>query len=40
MDESRVFHVHGRGIAMTTSVLELEYIGSGNKVVVTVPLQS
>ncbi|MCK5573336.1 MAG: response regulator [Bacteroidetes bacterium] len=40
MDESRVFHVHGRGIAMTTSVLELEYIGSGNRVVVTVPLQS
>jgi len=38
MDEARVFHVHGRGIAMTGSVLHLEYIGTGNKVCVTIPL--
>ncbi|MGB2957604.1 MAG: response regulator [Bacteroidota bacterium] len=39
MDEARVFHIHGRGIAMTKSVLELEYIGDGNKVCVTIPLR-
>jgi CheY-like chemotaxis protein len=39
MDEARVFHVHGRGIAMTSSVLNLEYLGNGNKVRVTIPLK-
>jgi DNA-binding response OmpR family regulator len=38
MDEARVFHVHGRGIAMTKSVLDIEYIGSGSTVRVTIPL--
>ncbi len=36
-DEARVFDNHGRGIAMTRSALGLEYVGPGNKVIVTVP---
>jgi CheY-like chemotaxis protein/anti-sigma regulatory factor (Ser/Thr protein kinase) len=37
MDESRVFDNHGRGIALTNEYLKLEYLGRGNKVVVTIP---
>jgi CheY-like chemotaxis protein len=39
MDESRLFHNHGRGIAIARASLKIDYIGSGSKVVVTVPLQ-
>jgi len=38
MDESRVFHTHGRGIAMAGSVLKIRYLGSGNRVLVSIPL--
>ena len=38
MDESRVFHTHGRGIAMAGSVLKIQYLGSGNRVLVSIPL--
>jgi sigma-B regulation protein RsbU (phosphoserine phosphatase) len=38
MDESRVFDNHGRGIAITNEYLGLNYIGKGNKVVVTIPV--
>ncbi|MGE5462637.1 MAG: hypothetical protein ACM3PS_04745, partial [Syntrophothermus sp.] len=37
MDESRAFDNHGRGIAMANSCLQLEYLGKGNKVLVTIP---
>ena len=37
MDEWRVFDNHGRGIAITSEYLKLEYQGKGNRVVVTVP---
>jgi sigma-B regulation protein RsbU (phosphoserine phosphatase) len=39
MDESRVFDNHGRGIAITNEYLGLNYIGKGNKVVVTIPIE-
>ena len=39
MDESRAFHNHGRGIAMASSWLDLEYLGNGNKVLVTIPFE-
>jgi DNA-binding response OmpR family regulator len=38
MDESRVFHTHGRGIAMAGSVLKIQYLGAGNRVLVSLPL--
>jgi CheY-like chemotaxis protein len=38
MDESRLFHNHGRGIAIARASLKIDYLGSGNKVVVTIPL--
>ena len=38
MDESRVFHTHGRGIAMAGSVLNIQYLGAGNRVLVSIPL--
>jgi DNA-binding response OmpR family regulator len=37
MDESRVFDNHGRGIALSSEFLKLEYVGNGNKVIVTIP---
>ena len=37
MDESRVFDNHGRGIALTSEYLKLQYLGSGSKVIVTIP---
>ena len=37
MDESRVFDNHGRGIAISSEFLGLDYRGKGNKVVVTIP---
>lgn len=39
LDESRVFDNHGRGIAMTRMYLDLQYLGSGNKAMVTIPFQ-
>ena len=38
-DESRVFENHGRGIAIAMASLNLEFLGTGNKVAVTIPLQ-
>ena len=40
LDDSRVFHTHGRGIALIKAVYPLRYIGRGNKVVVEIPLMS
>jgi signal transduction histidine kinase len=40
IDESRLFDNHGRGIAIAASSLNLQFLGSGNKLVVTVPLAS
>ncbi len=37
LDETRVFHNHGRGIALTREYLNLEYHGNGSEVVVTIP---
>jgi DNA-binding response OmpR family regulator len=37
MDESRVFDNHGRGIAISSECLGLDYKGNGNRVVVTIP---
>ncbi len=37
MDESRVFDNHGRGIAISSQWLGLNYQGKGNKVIVTIP---
>ncbi len=39
LDESRFLHNHGRGIVMTNIFLNLQYIGTGNEVVVTIPLE-
>ncbi|MDX2002209.1 MAG: response regulator [Chitinophagales bacterium] len=36
-DEARVFDTHGRGIAMANTILDIHYVGKGNKVVVTIP---
>ncbi len=38
MDEVRVFDNHGRGIAITSKYLKLQFLSSGNKVLLTVPL--
>jgi DNA-binding response OmpR family regulator len=38
LDDDRVFHNHGRGIALLSSVFNLHYIGKGNKVTVEIPL--
>ena len=38
LDESRVFHNHGRGIALAKSTLDLQYLGNGNTVFVRLPL--
>jgi DNA-binding response OmpR family regulator len=35
-DESRVFDNHGRGIALAGSILELEFLGRGNRVLITI----
>jgi CheY-like chemotaxis protein len=39
-DEERVFHNHGRGIAMASSALDLQYRGNGNTVLVTIPIEN
>ena len=36
-DETRVFDTHGRGIAMATNALGVQYLDKGNRVRVTVP---
>jgi len=38
LDDDRVFHNHGRGIALVNSIFHLTYLGKGNKVVVEIPL--
>jgi CheY-like chemotaxis protein len=38
IDKSRLFDNHGRGIAIARSALNVEFVGSGNKVIVTIPL--
>jgi DNA-binding response OmpR family regulator/anti-sigma regulatory factor (Ser/Thr protein kinase) len=38
MDEVRVFDNHGRGIAIANQYLKLQYLGSGNTVLLTLPL--
>lgn len=38
-DEARVFDNHGRGIAITMSALDIQYLGNGNTVVVTIPFE-
>lgn len=37
-DETRVFHSHGRGIALASVALQVEFLGKGNKVRVRIPL--
>ncbi len=37
-DEDRVFDNHGRGIAMANAMLDITYLGKGNRVIVNVPL--
>jgi DNA-binding response OmpR family regulator len=37
-DEDRVFDNHGRGIAMANSMLDITYLGKGNRVVINIPL--
>lgn len=37
-DETRVFDSHGRGIALASVALQVEFLGKGNKVRVTIPL--
>jgi DNA-binding response OmpR family regulator len=37
LDSSRLLDNHGRGIAMARAFLDLQYMGNGNKVLVTVP---
>lgn len=39
MDPSRTFDNHGRGIAIANSYLDLQYLGTGNRVMVTIPFQ-
>jgi len=36
-DEDRVFDNHGRGIAMANAMLDITYLGKGNKVIVSIP---
>jgi anti-sigma regulatory factor (Ser/Thr protein kinase) len=38
IDESRLFDNHGRGIAIARAALNVEFIGNGNKVVVSIPI--
>lgn len=38
-NESRVFDNHGRGIAIASTSLHVRYLGSGNKVLVSIPTQ-
>ncbi len=38
IEESRLFDNHGRGIAIAASVLNLQFLGTGNKLLVTLPL--
>jgi sigma-B regulation protein RsbU (phosphoserine phosphatase) len=38
LDDDRVFHNHGRGIAILNTLYPLRYMGSGNKVTVEIPL--
>lgn len=37
-DDGRVFHNHGRGIALLNSIYNLRYSGKGNKVEVEIPI--
>lgn len=37
LDPDRVFHNHGRGIAMIRADVDLRYLGRGNQVLVTIP---
>jgi DNA-binding response OmpR family regulator len=37
-DEKRAFDNHGRGIAMTGMAMHIQYLGTGNRVRVTIPL--
>jgi CheY-like chemotaxis protein len=39
-DESRVFDNHGRGIAMARTSLDLQYLGIGNTVLITIPFEA
>lgn len=39
MDESRLHDNHGRGIVMSNAYLDLQYLGTGNEVIVTIPLE-
>jgi DNA-binding response OmpR family regulator len=36
-DESRAFDNHGRGIAIARTMLNIQYLGNGNEVLVTIP---
>ncbi|CAN5127564.1 hypothetical protein BH09BAC1_BH09BAC1_24060 [soil metagenome] len=36
-DEGRVFDNHGRGIAMANAMLDITYLGKGNRVIVNIP---
>jgi DNA-binding response OmpR family regulator len=38
IDKSRLFDNHGRGIAIAASALNLQFLGSGNRLLVTVPM--
>jgi len=38
-DENRVFHNHGRGIAMARCCLDITYQGNGNTVLATITLE-
>ncbi|MBI4553946.1 MAG: response regulator [Candidatus Latescibacteria bacterium] len=38
LDPDRVFHNHGRGIAMIKADVDLRYLGRGNQVLVTIPV--
>jgi CheY-like chemotaxis protein len=38
IEESRLFDNHGRGIAIARATLNVEFVGAGNKVVVTIPV--
>jgi CheY-like chemotaxis protein len=39
IDESRLFDNHGRGIAIARAALNVQFLGTGNKVVVTIPVE-
>lgn len=38
IDESRLFDNHGRGIAIAMTLLKVQFLGTGNRVVVTFPV--